>query len=110
MSETNYSSEDVMVEDFLISKKSKTEQDTINYAKALLDLELQIKEIKEDMKVIRDEAKAEGVDVAKVAKSINEIKKALKAKPSDKFEQEKIMEILENNESVVNDVRTLIAK
>lgn len=98
------------VEDFVISKKSKTEEDTVNYVKAMLALELQIKEIKDDMKAIKDEAKAEGVNCAQASKAINQLKKLLKSKPSDVFEEEKILEIIENNESIVNDVRTLIAK
>lgn len=102
--------EEKMVEDFLTNKKSKTEEDTVSYAKAALALELQIKEIKDDLKAIKDEAKAEGVDVAKVGKAINALKKLLKSKPADVFEEEKILEIIENNESIVQDVRTLIKK
>lgn len=100
--------EQKQIDDFLVSKKSKLEEDTINYTKQLLALELQIKEIKDDMKVIKSEAKAEGVDTAKVGKAITALKKTLKAKPADLFEEEKIFEIIENNESIVNDVRMLI--
>ncbi len=93
----------------MVSKKSKIEEDTVSFARALLALELQIKEIKDDIKEIKSEAKSEGVDVAKVSKAITALKKALKAKPADQFEEAKIFEIIEGNENIVNDVRMLIA-
>ncbi len=58
-------------------------QETDAYVRAKLQLEMDIKAIKQEQKDLQDEFKDQGVDIKNVNKAINELKKELKETPDE---------------------------
>lgn len=94
------------VQEYLINKDAEETNMTLDFAKALLTLELEIKAIKNDQKEIKNDAKANGVSIQKVAKALKAMKDALKEKPNEVLELEAIESVLNNDV----DVRTMISE
>jgi uncharacterized protein (UPF0335 family) len=94
------------VDQFLINKNEEETNMTIDYAKRLLTLELEIKGIKDDQKEIKAEAKANGVAVMKVNKVLTNLKKLAKVNDADLSEIETIEGILANDV----DIKTMISQ
>jgi len=102
-------SEEVMknsVQEFLINKDKDETNMTLDFAKALLTLDLEIKQINNDKKEIKNDAKSNGVSINKVSKALKAMKDALKEKPNDVLELETIETVLNNDV----DIRTMISE
>jgi len=98
------------VNNFLINRDEEETQMTLDYAKQLLALELDIKEIKDDQKEIKSEAKANGVAVMKVNKVLANLKKLANAKDTDLLEMESIEGVLMNDVDIKTMIATLTKK
>lgn len=98
--------ENEMVQEYLIANDKEETQLTLQFAKAIIALDLEIKAIKEDQKEIKKEAKDEGVSVQKVTKAINQMKALMKANDADLTEIEQIENVLGNDV----DIRTSLAE
>ena len=98
------------VNEFLINADQEETNLTLDCAKALLALDIEVKEIKNDQKEIKKEAKANGVSVQKVTKALNALKAAMKANVNDLAEQELIEEVLGNDVDVKTMVSELVRK
>ena len=92
--------------EFLINRDKEETELTLQFAKQLIALDLEIKAIKEDQKEIKKEAKDEGVSIQKVTKAINQMKAIMKANDADLTEIEQIGNVLENDV----DIRTMISE
>ena len=97
---------DEKVQEFIVNKQNEEDNLTLQFAKAILSLELEIKELKEDQKEIKKDAKANGVSVGKVTKAINILKAQMKQNDMEAVEQETITEVL----GADVDVKTMIAE
>jgi uncharacterized protein (UPF0335 family) len=98
------------VEEFLINRDKEETNMTLDFAKALLALELEIKEIKNDQKAIKTEAKDNGVSVSKVTKALNILKAAMKANDQELLELETIENVLGNDVDIKTQISELIRK
>jgi len=107
--EQKQSTED-LTKEFLINRDAEETRLTIQFAKAMLDLDAQIKEIKEDQKVIKAEAKDEGVSVQKVTKAMSQIKAYMKSKDTDLTEIEMIKKVLDNDVDITTMISELVKK
>jgi hypothetical protein len=94
------------VQEFLINRDKEETELTLQFAKALLTLDLEIKDLKSDQKIIKAEAKDNGVSVQKVTKALNLLKAAMKANDSDLLELEQIELALGNDV----DIKTMISE
>lgn len=95
-----------MTEQFLVNRDKEETQLTLQFAKAILSLDLEVKDLKNDQKEIKKEAKANGVSVQKVTKAINILKAALKANDNDLLELEQIELVL----GADVDVKTMLSE
>ena len=102
--------EAAMIQQKLINNDEEETKLTIDYAKQMLALDLEIKELQDDKKAITTEAKDEGVSVAKVKKVISAMKAAMKANDSDLLEQELMQEVLGDNVDIRTQISELTAK
>lgn len=98
-----------MVDAFLSSKKDFIEKRTTDLIKALISFELEKKEIDAQIKIIKEEAKNDGVDVTKVSKVFNRIKTRLRAKESDLTEEDILEEMILGDIELINEIRILIS-
>ena len=99
-----------MKNEFLINRDEEETQLTLQFARALLALELEIKELKTDQKEIKKDAKANGVSVQKVSKALNSMKAAMKANDMDLLEQETIENVLGNDVDIKTQIAELVKK
>jgi len=99
-----------LTKEFLINRDAEETRLTLQFAKAMLDLDAQIKEIKEDQKAIKAEAKDEGVSVQKVTKAMSQIKAYMKTKDTDLTEIEMIKKVLDNDPDVKTMISELVKK
>jgi uncharacterized protein (UPF0335 family) len=97
------------IEEFLENNISDIEQSTLEFTKAILALELQKKEIDDDIKELTLEAKDTGVDVVKVKKVITQLKAQFRTKPEDLAVEEQILELIETDNTIINDLKTLVS-
>ena len=102
--------ENKKVQEFLINKDEEETRMTLDFARALLAIDLEIKDLKEDQKAIKDEAKDNGVTVAKVTKALNDLKRLAKAKESDLAELEEIEKVLESDMDIKVQIEQLVKK
>lgn len=96
--------------EFLINRDKEETELTLQFAKQLIALDLEIKGIKEDQKVIKKEAKDEGVSVQKVTKAINQMKAIMKANDADLTEIEQIEGVLGNDVDIRTSLAELVRK
>ena len=92
--------ESKMINDFIQKRTEEEQLMTIQFAKEILALQLEKKKIDEDIKSIKADAKSNGVLVTKVMKALAEIKKQLKTSDEDLTEEERVMQMIENDEDV----------
>jgi len=95
-----------MQNEFLVNRDKEETELTLQFAKALLAGDLEIKTIKDDQKEIKKQAKDEGVTVQKVTKALTQLKALMKANDADLNEIEEIENVLGNDV----DIRTMIAE
>jgi len=99
-----------MQEQFLINKDEEETKLTLEYARRMIALEKEIKEIKDDMKAIKNEYKDEGVSVQKVNKAIKNIKMAAKLNDLDATEIEMIQTVLNADPDIHTEIAQLVSK
>ena len=97
-----------MQEEFLINRDEEETKLTLEYARRMIALEKEIKEIKDDMKAIKDEYKDEGVSVQKVNKAIKNIKMAMKLNDLDATEIEMIQTVLSADPDIHTEIAQLV--
>ena len=97
-------------EQFLINKDEEETKLTLSFAKALLAIDIEIKDLKEDQKAIKQEAKDEGVSVQKVTKALNLLKQEAKATPGDLAELEEIELALASDVDIKTQISELVKK
>jgi uncharacterized protein (UPF0335 family) len=81
-----------------------------SYAIALIEKQLEKKQLDEDIKTIKDNFKEEGVPVSLVTKVMNKIKAKMKQSEADALEEDIIMEKLEADEVIQSNIAALIEK
>ena len=101
---------DNKVQAFLINKDLEETNMTLDFAKALLALDLEIKDLKTDQKEIKKEAKDNGVSVQKVTKALNLLKAIAKSNDLDLLELETIEEVLGNDVDIKTQISELVRK
>ena len=101
---------DEMVKEFITEKKDHETQVTIDFAKAILDCEIQKKEITDTVKDIKAEAKAEGILVKQVMKAVASIKNAKKLTDLEKVEHDDMVELLSSDSDIMFKMETLSIK
>jgi len=95
-----------LTEDFMEKRNNEETKKTLDYARALLAIDLEIKGLKDDQKEIKSEAKSEGVQVQKVTKALNALKAAMKSNDTDLIELELIGELLDKDV----DIKTMLSE
>jgi DNA-binding transcriptional MerR regulator len=98
------------VQEFLVNRDKEETELTLQFAKALLATDLEIKEIKNDQKEIKKQAKDEGVSVQKVTKALNQLKAIMKANDSDLNEIEEIENVLGHDVDIRTQIAELVRK
>lgn len=81
-----------MVEEFLQKRADDEEQLTMDFAKELLGLDLQIKEINDSKKAIKADAKSNGIAIKQVTSALKKLKDQAKADPLQAQEEDFYME------------------
>lgn len=82
-------------------------KDILDYAKRIQTLQKQRKEIDEDIKSVKQEAKEDGVAIGKVMKALGILMKEAKENEADKVELEIIKEHLASDEDIQNNIAIL---
>lgn len=100
----------VLTNEFLINKDAEETKMTLDFARALLALDLEIKDLKTDQKEIKKDAKANGVSVQKVTKALNDLKAIAKSNDMDLLELETIEAALGNDVDIKTQIAELIRK
>jgi len=90
------------------SEESRTNVE--NFSKRYINLLKDKKNLDEDIKVLKDEFKEDGVAVSVVCSAINNIKKRKKKSDTEVFEEETIEEWLQSNIDIDDAISDLIAK
>ena len=98
-----------MVEDFIVNKKSHEEQLTLDFAKAIIDCEIQKKEITEDVKEIKKEAKDNGIQVQYVMKAVKALKAYIKTEDLEKREVDSLYDMLADDADIKFKLETLVS-
>jgi uncharacterized protein (UPF0335 family) len=99
-----------MVEEFITEKKDHETKLTLDFAKAILDCEIQKKDIADTVKDIKAEAKAEGILVKQVMKAVTSIKNAKKLTDLEKAEHDDMVELLSSDSDIMFKMETLSIK
>jgi len=97
-------------EEYLINSDKEETELTLEYARAMISLEKDIKEIKDDMKALKEEYKDNGVSVQKVNKAIKNIKMAMKLNELDEAEIEMIQTVLSADPDIHTEIAQLVSK
>lgn len=98
------------VEEFIISRKNETDKATVDFINRIIELEKQKKEISEDIKAVKDDAKAEGVDTSKAMKAFRELRRKMKTDPADLLIEEGVMSLIEEDITVLSGISDLNKK
>lgn len=99
-----------MTEAFLIKKHNDLKQKTLEFTAEILNLELKIKEYKESIKQIKQEAKVDGVAVKEIVRALSIMKKERKTSEQDKLEVQEMLEFLEGESSITQMLDELVMK
>jgi uncharacterized protein (UPF0335 family) len=102
--------EQQMIDEFITSKQSHEEQLTLDFARAILDCELQKKEITDDIKVIKQEAKDNGILVQHVMKAVKALKQEIKTDELDKRETQAMLDLLGADSDIRFKIESLLVK
>lgn len=93
-----------------IRSSEEAKEDILKFANAFLNLQLRKKELDEDIKVLKENFKEDGVPVAVVQKVVNMIKSDKKRSESELFELDTIKAWLESDKEFDDNLGALIAK
>ena len=84
-------------------------EEGIKYAERVLSLQKQIAEIQADIKILKGDAKLDGIPVGIIDKALAKIKKEMKQTEVDKFEEDAWFEKLNCEEKIVTAVANLFS-
>jgi uncharacterized protein (UPF0335 family) len=84
------------------------EMDVLDYAKAIIACQIEMKAIQDDIKTIKSDAKENGVLVKEIDSAIKDIKKELKTNPADLQLEQEIVEQLKSNQEVMDAIAMTI--
>lgn len=88
---------------------NKTEDmDIFDYAKAIIAGQIEIKAIQDDIKIIKKEAKEDGVLIKEIDSVIADIKRELKKDPSESMIEDEIREKFEANPDLMDSIAMTI--
>jgi len=99
-----------MTNEFLVNRDKEETELTLQFAKALLSIDLEIKDLKNDQKEIKNDAKANGVTVQKVTKALNILKASMKSNDAEKTELEMFEDVLANDVDIKTMISELVRK
>ena len=99
-----------MIDEFIVNKNTHEQQLTIDFALAILDCELQQKEIKQTIKEIKESAKDESIQVKQVMTAVAMLKKEMKTPDIDKKEAQDMYDILSSNSDIKFKIDSLVSK
>jgi len=84
------------------------EMDVLDYAKAIIGCQIDMKAIQDDIKTIKSDAKEKGVLVKEIDSAIKEIKKELKTNPADLQLEQEIVEQLKADDGIMDSLAMTI--
>jgi uncharacterized protein (UPF0335 family) len=88
----------------------EAKQLTIEYAKRILEVQLEKKQLDESIKEIKEEAKGEGVAISTLLRTLGKIKNEKKRTDADRIEEDTITEWLSSDKDIDNALTTLMSK
>lgn len=97
-----------MINQFIKDKEDEKTQLVIQFIERLAELEKNLYEIKEDIKTIKQNAKDEGIEVAKVVKAYKAIKAQLKKDPVKIIEDQQFYDMLSNSPTMFGKIREVV--
>jgi len=80
------------------------------FALAIMEKQMQIKEINKEIKELKDDYKEKGIAVGVVTKVINKLKARAKMDSGDILEEEIILEKMEANDKIQDQISLLVEK
>lgn len=108
MEEVAMYSENPISEGKLIKSYDDLREKTLEFARSILSIELEIRELKNQIKEIRKDAKLDGVAVGLVQKCLSEMKRQKRLNEKDKQDLEAFLEVLGESPEVLDSVERLI--
>ena len=99
-----------MINNFISTKQNNEEALTLDFARAILDCELQKKEIADDIKAIKDDAKVNGILVQHVMKAVKALKQEIKTDELDKRETQAMFDLLASDNDIRFKIESLLTK
>ena len=84
------------------------EMDVLDYAKAIIGCQIEMKAIQDDIKTIKSDAKENGVLVKEIDSAIKDIKKELKTNPADLQLEQEIVEQLKADQDIMDSIAMTI--
>lgn len=99
-----------MISDFIINKDNHENQLIIDFAKTILDFELQKKDIQNSIKDVKAMAKDESIQVKKVMDAVALLKKEIKTPDVDKKETMEMYDILYSDSDIRFKIDSLVSK
>lgn len=97
-----------MTEAFLLKKDKELKEKTLQVVEAIINAELQIKDIKASIKEIKEEAKADGVAIKEVMKTLNLLKKELKTSDVEKAEINGLTDFFNQEPKIIQMLQELV--
>ena len=82
--------------------------DIIDYAKAIIGCQIEMKAIQDDIKTIKGDAKENGVLVKEIDSAIKDIKKELKTNPADLQLEQDIVDQLKADQDIMDSIAMTI--
>lgn len=82
--------------------------EVMDYARAIIAAQMEVKAIQDDIKQIKKDAKDEGVLVKEIDAAISQLKKEAKFMPGEQRIQEEVMEKLRANPEIMDSISLLI--
>jgi uncharacterized protein (UPF0335 family) len=98
------------VKEFIKSRQGETDQATVDFIMRIIELEKEKKNIMQDIKAVKEDAKAEGVDVTKSMKTFRELRRRMKTDPADLVIEEGIMALIESEVEILSGIQELNKK
>ena len=84
------------------------EMDVLDYAKAIIGCQIEMKAIQDDIKTIKSDAKENGVLVKEIDSAIKDIKKELKTNPADLQLEQEIVDQLKADQDIMDSIAMTI--
>jgi len=98
------------VAEFVDNKRTDEDNLTLEAAKRILTLQIEIKDLNDDIAEVKKEAKNEGIAVGKVMKALKKLKDLAKANDMDLLEIETIEKVLESDVDIKTMINELVKK